>query len=190
MKAKNANKKLVGRRCIKGILKRNPEKKLTITQMAFNTLCTMGDAMMNQIVRAAKEELASSIGSNHRVSLSRNHLIAGANRLGVASEIVEDSLSRAKDKVYDPVSMKRTALKRILAFSGGKSRVRSDAIPFIWCINLCLLEQIVDNISVDAKDPMRIKQAPIYQAVKTDSDNCLSCLREFIGEGVSFGSES
>ena len=181
--------RVISRRSIRGLLRRDGRKD-EITTSGFNLLTKIGTDIMKKMVMCGKSELAHSLGARGaNVTVNTNAMKHAANCLNIPGDITREAMSNLKTKAYNSRAMRRSATKRLVQNHGGRKRSRSDVPPFLYCVAMVIIDEIISQIQTSKNGKnVRIKNEHIYRVIKEDSSKILSIphLRDMVGHGMSF----
>lgn len=184
-----ASSVVVSRRAIRALLRRDGRKD-EITQKGFNLLSRIGLETMRRLVMSAKQEMVHSLGTQGmNVTINNGIISHAANCIKIPGSITDEAVKILISKNYNPRAMRRSATKRLVANHGGKKRSRSDVPPFLYCIAMVVIDEIVSQIQEKrGSKNIRIKNEHIYSVIKDDKSNLLGAphLKDMIGHGMSF----
>lgn len=139
---------------------------------------------------SAKQEMVHSLGTQGANVTINNAIIShAANCIKIPGSITDEAVKILTSKSYNPRAMRRSATKRLVSSHGGKKRSRSDVPPYLYCISMVLIDEIVSQIQqARGKKNIRIKNEHIYRVIKEDKSNLLGAphLKDMVGQGMSY----
>lgn len=185
---KNADQ-VISRRSIRALLRRDGRRD-EITQAGFNLLTLIGSETMKQLVMSGKTEMSHTLGARGvNTTINAQVMKHAANCLGIPGAITEEASTILNSKAYNSRAMRRSATKRLVSNHGGKKRCRSDVAPFLYCIAMVVIDEIVSQVQqIRGGKNVRIKNEHIYSVINSDDNKLLSAphLKEMVGAGMSF----
>ena len=185
---KNADR-VISRRSVRGLLRRDGRKD-EITQAGFNLLAKIGNQTMQKLVMAAKNELVHTLGPRGaKTTVTTKAMCHAANCVKIPGSITQEAINALRNKSYDTRAMRRSAAKRIVQNHGGKKRTRSEVAPFMYCVVMVIIDEIISQIQEKRVGKnIRIKNEHIYSVIKHDKSKLLTSphLKEMVGAGMSF----
>lgn len=194
-KIKRSNS-IINRRLVRNILRtKNGEprpQKHAITSEAYRAVSQMGLTLMKDIISTAKSELSSapkSVSQPTR-SIAANHILHAANYLKFPPTLTRDAILMATQKTYDPTACKASNVRRMAQHHAGKTRVRRETVPVLWCLVSRLIQELIDEAVKDGEENgrnIRLRPATLYKAVQRGGEKSLSSFVKFVGPGLSLG---
>ena len=193
---KKRTNSIINRRLIRNILRNKEGKpraqKHAITNDAYKAVSHMGLKIMESLIARSKEELSKSTrpSSSPTRSISSNHVVHSANCLKIPPGLVGEAIDNASHKSYDTTACKASNVRRICQNHCGKTRVRKETVPVLWCIVARLVEELINQSVKSGEEKgrnIRIRPQTIYSAIKNNQKSSLSNFATFVGPGTCLG---
>lgn len=187
---------IINKRLVRNLLRfRNgdPRKqKHAITGDGYRAVSHMGHVLMKNFIGAAKNELSSApkaVAAPTR-SISANHIVHAANFLKICPTITRDAILSATQRTYDPTACKSSNIRRMTQNHQGKTRVRRDSVPVLWCLVSRLIQELIDRsvaVGEDKGKNIRLRPELLYRTIHSDKSGVLSPFKSFVGPGQGLG---
>ena len=187
---------IINRRLVRNLLRtKNGEprsQKHAITGEAYRAVSVMGHTLMKDIISAAKSELSAApkaVSAPTR-SIAAGHVVHAANYLKVPPQLTKDAILSASQRAYDPTACKASNVRRMAQHHNGKTRVRKETVPVLWCLVSRLIQELIDESVRDGEEKgrnIRLRPQILYRAIQRKMNGPLSSFKKFVGPGQGLG---
>ena len=187
---------IINRRLVRNLL-RNKDgepraQKHAITGEAYRAVSQMGQWIMKELISVTKSELSSApkAVSLPTRSIAAGHIVHAANYLKVPPALTKDAILSAAQKTYDPTACKASNVRRMAQHHEGKTRVRKETVPVLWCLVSRLIQELIDEAVKDGEEKnrnIRLRPQILYKAIVRKMNSSLSPFKMFVGPGQGLG---
>tara|TARA_A100001015_G_scaffold24762_1_gene27856 strand:- start:6607 stop:7245 length:639 start_codon:yes stop_codon:yes gene_type:complete len=187
---------IINRRLVRNLLRtRDGEprtQKHAITGEAYRAVSQMGHSIMKDLISVAKRELSAApkAVSLPTRSIAAGHIVHAANYLKVPPSLTNDAINSATQKTYDPTACKASNVRRMAQHHEGKTRVRKETVPVLWCLVSRLIQELIDEAVKDGEEKnrnIRLRPQILYKAIERKIGGSLSPFKKFVGPGQGLG---